>query len=466
MKSLKIILPFIIGIIIWYIPSPEGLSIEAWHLFAIFFTAILSIIINSFTVIVASLLAISIAILTGTIDGATGFSGFGKGFILLIVIAFLIANTIVKTGLGKRIAMNIIKRFGKSSLGLGYSLVITDMLIAPAFPSNTARSGVLYPITLALSSDSGSKVEDGTRKKLGNFLMMCSMAGLTISSALWLTAMAANPMGVGMANEILGAGNEVNFSGWFIAASVPCITAAIVVPFVLYKIVNPEIKNTPEAPKTAAMELEKMGKMTRDEKITGIVFLIMVILWALSGIFPIDKTAVAFLGLAVLIIAGIFTPTDFKEKGGTALETYMWFAILYSLSSALNDLGFMTYLGEQISAMLTGMSWPIVYVILIVAYVLIHYFFVSQTAQMVALFGVFLSVGVSSGVPGMLLALMLLFATNFFASITPQGSSANILYVSSGYLTTGEIYKYGGIVTLVNLIIFLTVGSAWITMVT
>lgn len=144
----------------------------------------------------------------------------------------------------------------------------------------------------------------------------------------------------------------------------------------------------------------------------------------------------------------------------------MWFAILYSLSSALNDLGFMTYLGEQISAMLTGMSWPIVYVILIVAYVLIHYFFVSQTAQMVALFGVFLSVGVSSGVPGMLLALMLLFATNFFASITPQGSSANILYVSSGYLTTGEIYKYGGIVTLVNLIIFLTVGSAWITMVT
>lgn len=285
MKSLKIILPFIIGIIIWYIPSPEGLSIEAWHLFAIFFTAILSIIINSFTVIVASLLAISIAILTGTIDGATGFSGFGKGFILLIVIAFLIANTIVKTGLGKRIAMNIIKRFGKSSLGLGYSLVITDMLIAPAFPSNTARSGVLYPITLALSSDSGSKVEDGTRKKLGNFLMMCSMAGLTISSALWLTAMAANPMGVGMANEILGAGNEVNFSGWFIAASVPCITAAIVVPFVLYKIVNPEIKNTPEAPKTAAMELEKMGKMTRDEKITGIVFLIMVIFMGSIGYF-------------------------------------------------------------------------------------------------------------------------------------------------------------------------------------
>ncbi len=466
MKSVKILLPFIIGLILWYIPSPEGLSIEAWHLFAIFFTAILSIIINSFTVIIASLLAVSIAILTGTIDADTGFSGFGKGFILLIISAFLIANTIVKTGLGKRIAMNIIKRFGKSSLGLGYSLVVTDMLIAPAFPSNTARSGVLYPIALALSLDSGSKVEDGTRKKLGNFLMMCSMAGLTISSALWLTAMVSNPLGVEMANEILGDGHKITFTEWFIKASVPCIVAAIIVPLALFKIVDPELKNTPEAPKIAAIELEKMGKMTRDERITGIVSLLMVLLWALSGTFPIDKTAVAFLGLAILMITGIFTPTDFKEKGGTALETYIWFAILYSLSSALNDLGFMTYLGEQISSMLTGMSWPIVYVILIVVYVLIHYFFVSQSAQVVALFGVFLTVGISSGVPGTLLALMLLFATNFFALITPQGSSANILYASSGYLTTGEIYKYGGMVTLINLIVFLTVGTAWIMITT
>lgn len=465
MKLLKIISPFIIGIIIWYIPSPKGLSIEAWHLFAIFFTAIFSIIINVYSVLVASLLAVSIALLTGTIDSKLGFAGFSSGTILLIVIAFLVANTIVKTGLGKRIAMNIIKHFGKSSLGLGYSLVVTDMLIAPAFPSNTARSGVLYPITLALSSDSGSKVEDGTRKKLGNFLMMCSMAGLTISSALWLTAMAANPMGVDMAAKKLG--ETISFGGWFIAAIVPCVTAAIIVPFILFKICNPELKQTPEAPKAAALELEKMGKMSRDEKITGFVFLIMVVLWALSGNYPIDKTAVAFAGLAILIITGIFTPDDFKKHGGIALETYIWFAILYSLSVALDQLGFMTYLGNQISAQLgNSLSWPVVYIALIVSYVLIHYFFVSQTAQMVALFSVFLGVGMNAGVPGTLLALMLLFATNFNAVITPQGSSANVLYASSGYITTGEIYKYGGIVTFVNLIIFLTIGTAWIMMIT
>jgi DASS family divalent anion:Na+ symporter len=106
------------------------------------------------------------------------------------------------------------------------------------------------------------------------------------------------------------------------------------------------------------------------------------------------------------------------------------------------------------------------YVILIVSYVLIHYFFVSQTAHMLALFSVFLGVAVQAGVPAELMAFMLLFATNFNAIITPQGSSANVIYVGSGYLEAGEIYKVGGIVTLVNTIIFLTVGTAWILLVT
>ena len=101
---------------------------------------------------------------------------------------------------------------------------------------------------------------------------------------------------------------------------------------------------------------------------------------------------------------------------------------------------------------------------LVVAYVLIHYFFVSQTAHMLALYGVFLSVGLAAGVPGGLLALMLLFATNFFAAITPQGSSANVIFAASGYLEIVEMYKYGAVITAVNTVIYLSVGTAWIAL--
>jgi len=125
----------------------------------------------------------------------------------------------------------------------------------------------------------------------------------------------------------------------------------------------------------------------------------------------------------------------------------------------------MGWIGENVSHMIEGMSWPVAYAVLVIAYVLIHYFFVSQTAQMLALFSVFLGVAIEAGVPGELMALMLLFATNFNAIITPQGSSANVIYVGSGYLEAGEIYRVGGVVTLVNTLVFLTIGTAWILMI-
>ena len=126
----------------------------------------------------------------------------------------------------------------------------------------------------------------------------------------------------------------------------------------------------------------------------------------------------------------------------------------------------MDFVGSQVTLGVAGMSWPAVYVILITAYVLIHYLFVSQTAQMLALYAVFLGVGINAGVPAPLIAFMLLFATNFFSAITPQGSSANILFVGSGYMTTFEAYRNGAVVTLANLLIFLIIGTPWILFVT
>jgi DASS family divalent anion:Na+ symporter len=84
---------------------------------------------------------------------------------------------------------------------------------------------------------------------------------------------------------------------------------------------------------------------------------------------------------------------------------------------------------------------------------------------MLALYSVFLGVAMESGVPPMLMALMLLFATNFFSAITPQGSSANVLCAGSGYLNQRDMYRMGGLITLTNLLIFLTIGTPWILLV-
>lgn len=451
----------LIALLLWTFPTPEGLEPKAWHLFAIFISAIIAVIIKAAPIFTASIIALAAAVLTGTMTTEEAYSGFSEDFILLIIVAFLIARGVIKSGLGKRIAFMIIKKFGKSSLGLGYSIVAADMFIAPAFPSNTARSGVLYPIVNSLAHDSDSKVSDGTRKKLGAFLMMTSMAGITISSTMWLTAMAANPAGARMAEEF---GVHITYGSWALAASVPSLVAFFLIPWLLFRLFPPEVKETPDAPKIAQEQLTRMGPVHKNEWIMAVTFIGMVSLWVLSGSLGLDKTAIAFLGLAVLMVTNIFTLEDLAGEG-RALATLVWFAILFAMSTYLNQFGFMGWLGGHISDGVSMMSWPSVYVSLVIGYVLIHYFFVSQTAQMLALFSVFLGVAVEAGVPAEMMAMMLLFATNFNAIITPQGSSANVIYVGSGYLEAGEIYKYGGIVTLVNTIIYLGIGTAWMMVV-
>ena len=456
-ENLKLLSVFFFGFICWYFPVPDGLTPQSWHLFAVFITAIFAVIIDALAIFTSSIIALSVIVLSGTLTPEQAYSGFSEDFILLIIVAFLIARGVIKSGLGKRIAFLIIRKFGTSSLRLGYSVVAADMFIAPAFPSNTARSGVLFPIVNALSADSGSKVTDGTRKRLGAFLMMTSMAGITLSSTLWLTAMAANPAGAKMAKEF---GVDISYGSWAVAASLPVLLLFFLVPWVIFKVYPPEIKETPDAPQIATEALEKMGPVHRNEWIMAATFVGMVLLWVMSTSWGLNKTAVAFLGLGVLMVTHIFTLEDLRGEGD-ALGTLVWFAILYTMSKYLNEFGFMGWVGEHIASTVAGHPWPIVYASLVAGYVLIHYFFVSQTAQMLALFSVFLGVAVQSGVPAELMAYMLLFATNFNAVITPQGSSANVIYTGSGYIEAGEVYKVGGIVTLLNTVVFLTVGTAW-----
>jgi len=468
----------LLGVFIWFLPVPHGLEAYiydqhttdlpftpqmTWHLFAVFITAIFAVIFKAMPIVTSAILGVSIAVLTGTLTPKQAFSGFSEDWILLIIVAFLIARGVIKSGLGKRIAFLIIKKFGKTSMGLSYSVIAADMFMAPAFPSNTARSGVLFPIVNALAADSESKVSDGTRKKLGAYLMMSSMAGLTISSSLWLTAMAANPAGAKMAKEF---GVEITYGSWALAAALPVLVLFLLIPWVLMKIYPPEVKETPDAPQIAQQALDKMGPVHKNEWIMAAVFIGMVTLWIASSFYPVfNKTAVAFLGLAILMLSNIFTLDDLNGEG-QALGTLIWFAILYAMSVYLNKFGFMGWIGDNAASIVEGFPWPAAYVILIAVYVFIHYFFVSQTAQMLALFSVFLGVAIKAGVPAELMALMLLFATNFNAIITPQGSSANVIYIGSGYIEAGEVYKVGGIVTLLNTVVFLTIGTAWILLVT
>ena len=447
---------------LWFAPLPAGLTAPAWHLFAIFAAAILSVILGALPILTASVLAVAAAVLTGTVPADDAYAGFANPTILLIVVAFLVARAVIKCGLGERLGYRAISLFGRSTLGLSYSVFVVDAIIAPAFPSNTARSGVLYPLTASVAEAAGAKPGVESRRRLGQFLMYSGIASLTLSSALWLTAMAANPLGAEIAR---GHGVTIGFGSWLVASSVPTLAGMVLLPLLLYRVIRPEVAATPGAPAEARRALAALGPPTRHQWIVAATFAGMVALWGAAATLGIDPTAVAFLGLGVLLATGVLTLADIATEGDV-LATFVWFAALLTLSDQLNRLGFMAFLGDRLVLRLGGVTPLVAGALLVVAYVLLHYLFVSQTAHLLALFGVFLGVGVKLGVPAAPLAFQLLFATNTFAAITPQGSSANLLFAGSGYLSQGDLYRLGAITTAFSLVLYLVIGTPWLMLVT
>ena len=457
-----VVLALAVGL--WLVPVPSGLTAEAWQLFAIFASAIVSVVIGAFPLLMASLLAAAAVVLTSTLKPEAAFASFANPTVLLVISAFLVSLAVVKSGLGRRISLRMVSRFGRSPLGLAYSLVLTDTVIAPAFPSNTARGGVLYPVVRSLALDLGSEPgADSPSRKLGGYLMFTAMASLGLSSVLWLTATSTNVVSVQIAE---GAGVPMGgFMSWFVASSVPTLVALAILPLVLLKLCPPGVRATPDAPAAARKALAEMGAFSRSELLTSIVFGVMVLCWGTSGVFGLNQTAVAFGGLGLLLALRVLTLKDIAEQGDT-LSTFIWLAVLFGLSAQLNELGFMTWAGERMAGQLTGLSWPTTYVALIVVYVAVHYLFVSQTAHVLALLAVFLDVGSRQGVPAPLLAHALAFASCYFSVIAPQGGSQNIIFVASGYLTQRELYRTGLLLVLLYLVVYLVVGTPWLMLVT
>jgi DASS family divalent anion:Na+ symporter len=451
-------IPFVLAFGIWLWPIPAGLTREAWHLFAIFAAAIVAVILNSFPLLTASLLAVSAAVLTRTVDPGKAFAGFANQSVLLVVVAFLVANAVVKSGLGRRISLLVVSAFGRSTLGLGYSIFVTDAMIAPAFPSNTARGGVLYPIILYLAQNSGSMPDDEKSRRMGGYLMFCGMASLSVSSALWLTATSGNPIAVTLAEPY---GVKINFGSWLLAASIPILAMIALLPLILYKLFPPGVTETPDAPKAAREALRSMGRLTRDEWVVAVAFAFMVTGWVMASTLNLSLAAVAFAGLGVLLATNVLSLDDINLQGGT-LVTFLWLAVLFALSGQLNELGFMGYVGGRLTSLLGGIAWPFAYIVLLLLYVLMHYMFVSQSAQVLALFDVFLGVGVKTGVPAPLMAFALLFASSYFSTITPQGGSQNVIFVGSNYLTQAELYRLGLFTTVFCLLVFLVIGTPWL----
>lgn len=459
MKIVHGAIAILILILLWNLPVPSGVKPEGIHLLAIFIGAIYAVITKPLPMGAVCFLAILALLLTKTLSFQETFSGFTSDVVWLIVFAFFIAHGIIKTGLGNRIAFLFMKAFGKRTIGLAYSLAFTELLIAPAIPSSTARAGgIILPILQSMSQAFGSQPGcSHSSAKAGTYLTLSCFHVICVTSAMFLTAMAGNPLSADFA---LQNGVQLSWLRWATAALVPGLVSIAILPWLIYKLSPPTIKETPEAPKFAQAKLKEMGPMRWKEWVMLGVFIFLVVLWIFGEQFAIKATVTALLGVAILLLTGILQWKDLLKEDN-AWDTLIWFATLVMMAGFLSKLGVIDWFGHYVVGHVEGFSWEVGFVILSLVYFFSHYLFASSIAHIGAMYAVFLAVAIALGTPPYLAALVLAFFSNLWASLTHYGSGQAAVLFGSGYVTVAKWWKVGSIIALVNIVIWLGLGGLW-----
>jgi divalent anion:Na+ symporter, DASS family len=453
-RALFVVIP---GLALWFLPI-AGLAPQPRHLLAVFVATIIALVAHPVPMGVSAITAMTLLALTRTLPPVRVLSGFANLTVWLVFSAFLFARAITITRLGRRIAYLIIRRFGRSSLSLGYSLAVADLVLAPFVPSDTARGGgIMAPIVRSVAEAEGS-LPGPTAAKLGSFLMLVGFHSTYTASAMFLTGMAANPLIADFAQKI--AHVDLTWVRWASGAIVPGLLAIALVPLLIYKLVPPAETEAATARAGADRALAELGPVARREWTLLLVMLGVMAGWITSPLHGLHNTVVALAGVSTLLLSRVITWDDLLSEG-RAWDALIWFAPLLMMADALTEAGVIGVLSQTLFARVTGLSWGIGLPVLLLSYLYLHYGFASMTAHVTALYPGFVAAALLTGAPPFVAAMALGYFSSIDASLTHYGTGSAPVYFGAGYVTQGTWWRVGFLVSLVQITLWLGVGMLW-----
>ena len=458
--------PFVIGGAVLLTPTPEGLTDNAWHFFALFLATITGVIFEPIPGGAIGLLGVLTAAVLGLVRPvpapatAWALSGFSNPTVWLVFAAYMFACGYSKTGLGKRIALHLIRMMGNRTLGLGYAITLADLALAPVTPSATARSGgSIYPVVRSIPELYDSYPDEATAKKVGAYLLYTALAASMVSSSMFITALAPNTMAIAMITKAIGI--TIPWTLWFKGFLPVGVILLLIQPALLYAIYPPEIKDAPEAPRWAAEQLKAMGTMTRQE-ITMLVLVLSALGFWIGGAAYIDPAIVA--GFVILGMV-IFRVVSWDEIVGhsQAWNTLIWFATLVTMAGGLAEKKFLDWLAASLVPMLSGLGVYATIVGVVLTFFFLHYFFASITAHTATLFPLFLAVAIKIPVVSPIAwALLLAYPLGMIGVLTPYASGQNAVYYGSGYIKRRDFWVLGLVLGVVYMIVYLAIIVKWL----
>lgn len=464
-KIMSAVIPIALTIILALIPTPQGLTPKAWYYFAVFAGVVAGMILEPVPVPVVCIIGLVVAASFGLVAPKPGdsikwaLSGFASSTAWLVFAAFMFAAGYEKSGLGRRISLFLVKSLGKKTLGLGYAIALSDLVLSPFVPSNSARSGgTIYPIIKNIPPLYGSAPGE-TARKVGAYIMWTALATTCVTSSMVLTGLAPNILAL----EIVGRVYGITFSWkeWFLGFLPVGVILFSTLPLLIYWIYPPEIKSTEGVGKWAADELHKMGKISRNEKLMGLLAGIALVLWIFGGQW-FDNTTVALMVLMAMIIFRVIDWNDFiSNKAGW--NVFVFLASLISLADGLRIVGFLKWFATATTTVLSGLPLFWTMILLVVVFFYAHYMFGSISAHTSALLPVFLAAAMT--VPGMPLkpmAMLFCYTLGIMGILTPYATGPSPIYYGTGFIKPSDFWKLGFIFGVIFLGTYLLIGIPYL----
>jgi L-tartrate/succinate antiporter len=465
--SLKVILPLAIGAAIALVPAPDGLSANAWHYFALFVTVIGALITEPAPPATIGVAGVIVAAMLGLVrdtpaqSAQWALSGFGNATVWLIFAGYMFTLGYTETGLGKRIALHLVRLLGHSTLGLGYAVALADLALAPFTASATARSaGTIFPVVRQIPELYNSRPDDGTARRLGAYVLYTALVASFVTSSMFITALAPNTLALTVMRQ--SAGVEVSWVDWFVGFAPVGFTLLAVVPYILYKIYPPEIRTAPEAPRWAADQLRTMGPMTRRELSLLVLVLFALGLW-IGAIEHVEPAITAMLVVLLMVAVRVVSWQDVIGHA-QAWNVLIWFATLVTLAGGLAETRFVQWLAQSMAPTFESVSLSTAIVLVVGAYFFLHYFFASITAHAASLLPVFIGIAVTiPGLSSTQWALLLAYPLGLMGVLTTYTAGHNPIYYGSGYISRQAFWALGLTLGLFFFVVYLAIAVPWLS---
>lgn len=458
----------ILGAAIWFSPAPEGVDIRGWHTLAVFVAVIFSFILRPLPMATMVLIGILILVFTTTFADpnaekpskeslAYALKAYGDTTVWLVVAAFLISGAVIHTGLGRRIALFLIRALGKTPTGLAYGIGAAELVLGPFVPSNTARGGgIVAPIVDSLCRTLAGNDEEKRRNAVSAYLIQTGAHANLITAAMFLTGMAANGLVSKAAKDV--ANTDFGWGTWALGSIVPGLVGLLLLPLFMRILVKPAGVDVAAAREKASTDLHAMGPMSRSEGILVGVFVIMLGLWCTAKFHGIHTTAVALLGVAVCLVTGVQKWSDMAKNHG-AWDAMIWLGGLIMMAGALKDFGVIAWFADSASGWVDGFSPLKAAVILGLVYFFSMYAFSMLTGHITAMAAAFIAVGMGAS-PLLMIALVAYFS-NLCGSLTHYSTGPVVIYFGLGYVEIPVWLRNGLLVGIFHLVVWLGVGLPW-----